>query len=148
LNSIVWGNDQINTYPGEDIYIANGAYAAVNYSDVGNVVNSPSNPGTFSDGGANFNSDPKFVAPENGNFHLRAGSPAIDQALCGSIVFSVTGPSTYRRVAPYFDFDGDRRPEGRPPGGSLFHLGCDCGADEFLRPCLAPIYLLLLLDDD
>jgi hypothetical protein len=96
----------------------------------------------------NWSSDPGFVDPANGDFHLRADSQAIDKALCGSIVFSVSGPSTYLRVALYFDMDNDRRPEIPPPG--LNHMGCDCGADEFftglgpnLAPNLAPIYYLL-----
>lgn len=55
--------------------------------------------------------DPKFVNPAVADFHLQAGSPAIDNG-------SPTG-------APSDDFDGNSRPKG---------TGYDIGAYEFLPP--------------
>jgi hypothetical protein len=57
------------------------------------------------------NGDPKFVDVSIGNFHLQAGSPAID---AGSSL-----------NAPSFDFDGARRPQGS---------GYDIGAYEYHVP--------------
>lgn len=51
--------------------------------------------GTPSSGG-NINSDPSFVDRVGGNYHLKAGSPAIDKASTGTPV----------------DYDGDARPQG------------------------------------
>lgn len=53
---------------------------------------------------------PQLTDPAAGDFHLLAGSPALDQALCAG--------------APTTDFEGDSRPQG---------AGCDLGADEFVN---------------
>lgn len=65
--------------------------------------------------------DPAFVNPTAADFHLRAGSPAIDK---GSAL-----------KAPADDYDGDVRPQGG---------GHDIGADEYTTGGLA-LYLPLLL---
>jgi hypothetical protein len=52
----------------------------------------------------NFSDDPRFENPGTGNYHLRAASPAIDQASTG----------------PTIDVDGDARPHG-----ASFDLGFD-----------------------
>ena len=50
---------------------------------------------------ANTIADPRFVDRGNGNFHLQAGSPAIDTALIG---YALTE-----------DLDGAGRPQGGGP---------------------------------
>lgn len=60
----------------------------------------------------NLNSDPVFIDPTNGNYHLAPTSPCIDAA------------SDLAPAFPNEDFDGDPRPQGEAP---------DIGADEF-RP--------------
>lgn len=60
----------------------------------------------------NLNSDPVFMDPTNGNYHLAPTSPCIDAA------------SDLAPAFPNEDFDGDPRPQGEAP---------DIGADEF-RP--------------
>lgn len=143
-NSIVWGNDQVNTYPGEDIWLAAPSYVHTAFSDLGNVVNYTLDPGTYVDGGNNFTEDPRFRDAGNGDFHLRGGSSAIGCGLCGSWFLDVGSSQwLYTREAPYFDLDDQRRPDVPSSVGGLYHLGCDVGADEF-RMSLVPIYLLLL----
>ncbi|MFH1740494.1 MAG: DUF1565 domain-containing protein [bacterium] len=60
-------------------------------------------------GKGNIVADPMFVNPQNGDYHLQRGSPAIDS---GTPVITVTD-----------DFDGARRPQGS---------GFDMGAYEFV----------------
>ena len=67
------------------------------------------------EGEGNINSDPLFLDPENGDFHLTIDSPCID---AGTL-----------EGAPEFDFEGDPRPLGD---------GVDMGADEY---CPGPIFL-------
>lgn len=61
--------------------------------------------------------DPRFRAPAAGDYHLRAGSPAIDAG----------------RAVPWLttDLDGDTRPVG----------GYDLGADEYLARLYLPLVL-------
>ena len=63
INTIIWANstDQISTY---------SATANVSYSNI--------QGGHSGDG--NIDSDPLFVAPDNGDFHLQTGSACIDAA--------------------------------------------------------------------
>ncbi len=63
--------------------------------------------GTVVTGTINYHADPLFVDPVHGNYHLSAGSPAIDAGV---------------NVNVYTDLDGDFRPQG---------CGYDIGADEF-----------------
>lgn len=62
--------------------------------------------GSFSGGGNNVSGDPKFVAPESGDFHIGAGSAALDAGV---------------NVGVTVDFEGDNRPFGD---------GFDIGFDE------------------
>jgi uncharacterized repeat protein (TIGR01451 family) len=64
--------------------------------------------------------DPRFVDPASGDYHLAAGSPAIDAGTPNG--------------APALDIDGDARPQGD---------GYDIGADEYSGECL--VYLPLAL---
>jgi hypothetical protein len=81
--------------------IASGS-PAVQYSNIQGGF-----PGT-----GNIDSDPLFVDPANGDFHLQANSPCIGKGI---------GP-TLNSLVPLFDFEGD------PRSGQE----CDMGADEFV----------------
>jgi predicted outer membrane repeat protein len=70
----------------------------------GSVINTV---GVITDGGHSFISDPKFVDPFNGDFHLQFGSEAIDRGI---------------GVGVYTDLDGKLRPVG---------TGFDIGAYEY-----------------
>lgn len=61
--------------------------------------------------------DPMFVDPDNDNYHLQKGSPAID----AGAVLALTE-----------DFDGDKRSVGS---------GYDIGADEFLNTLFLPLIM-------
>jgi hypothetical protein len=91
-DDIVWGN---KTDSGE-MQVA-GSSCTWTHSVIG--------PGTAVAG--NVNTDPAFVDPTNGDYHIRVVSPAVDKA----------DPS----MAPAVDIDGDARPQGPAP---------DIGADE------------------
>lgn len=60
-------------------------------------------------GGAAVEADPSFADPSAGDFHLTAGSPAVDQ-----------GSPT---AAPAFDYDGGSRPQGAATDLGAFELG-------------------------
>jgi hypothetical protein len=90
LNSIMFFN------AGDDLSCSGGS-CDVTYSDVSESIT----------GSGNISADPQFVSRTAGDYHLRAGSPAID-----------AGTS---EGAPSNDFEGDPRPAGE----------VDMGADEF-----------------
>ena len=89
-NSILFFND------GDDLSCSGGP-CDVTYSDVSEGIASP----------GNISADPQFVNRTAGDYHLRAGSPAIDAGT--------------DEGAPPVDFEGDPRPVGE----------VDMGADEF-----------------
>jgi hypothetical protein len=97
-NSVFWGN-------GEDI---NGPFAA-SYSDFGVEIA----------GDGNIVADPLFFDPENGDFHLKAGSPCIDAA---------DGDA-----APELDLDGNPRVDdpGTTDTGAGAITYADIGAFEY-----------------
>lgn len=73
--------------------------------------------GTILTGTHNLWGDPRFVAPDVGNYHLRADSPAIDVGL---------------DVGVAADMDGESRPQGALP---------DLGADEFWPRLYLPLVM-------
>ena len=106
VNSILFFND------GEDLTCSGGP-CDVTYSDVSRSIAGP----------GNISADPRFVNRTVGDYHLRAGSPAID-----------VGTS---EGAPSIDFEGDPRPVGK----------VDMGADEFSGLSRSFIFLPLVLRD-
>jgi hypothetical protein len=76
--------------------------------------------GTVNEGAINIREDPGFVDPLNDDYHLAAGSAAIDAGIDAGVLF---------------DIDGDPRPVGPRP---------DIGADEYPSP-LSPVYMPLIL---
>ena len=79
--------------------VATTSYFYIFYSDV--------EGGWIGEG--NIDDDPLFVDSENGDYHLKEGSPCID-----------TGDISL--IAPGKDIDGDDRPQGD---------GVDMGSDEY-----------------
>ena len=77
VNTILW-----NDSPQEIYFDANWASNSITieYSDVQGGQDSivTNDNGTVSWGNGNINVDPRFVNPENGDFHLQWGSPCID----------------------------------------------------------------------
>ena len=65
-----------------------------------------SGSGTILTGTHNYRGDPAFLAPDDGNYHIRAGSAALDRGVDAGVSA---------------DIDGDPRPAGSAP---------DLGADE------------------
>jgi len=102
-NSIVWGGHTINV----------GGILTVSYSSIEGGKSNINYPFPLSLvwGPGNIEVDPLFVSPENGDYHLRAGSPCID-----------SGTS---EGAPPTDIEGMPRPQG---------AGFDMGAYEAYLP--------------
>jgi hypothetical protein len=75
--------------------------------------------------------DPLFVDPAMGDYHLRAGSPAIGAGTYGAWV-SLGGGWEYFKMAPVDDFEGDLRPDLARAACCDPQLGVDIGADQYL----------------
>ncbi|MBN2147799.1 MAG: right-handed parallel beta-helix repeat-containing protein [Anaerolineales bacterium] len=73
--------------------------------------------------------DPMFVNPGGANFHLQAGSPAVDAG--------------WDVEAPALDFEGDFRPQDGDEDGTAIH---DIGADE-VRGDTMQVYLPIVVKD-
>jgi hypothetical protein len=90
----------------------------ITFNDVRNTGTGPRYTGTCSDrtgSNGNISADPAFVDSAAGNYHLLAGSPAIDAGTNAG--------------APTTDIDGDTRPfDGNHDGTAV----TDMGADEFV----------------
>lgn len=115
---IVWGNQGVGT--GDDIYLSvapfYGTVSGINidYSIVGETEVAL---GNYITGSHIYTADPGL----NDSYALTRGSFAVNAGQCGR----KTILGVYRRVAPYDDIDGDKR----PGFGQL--TGCDIGADEY-----------------
>jgi hypothetical protein len=111
LNSILHSNG------GDDLSCTNGT-CTVTYSDVEEGI----------EGTGNISEDPRFANPSRGDYHLRGGSPAIDNGTSDG--------------APAFDFEFDPRPfDGDDDGIAKY----DMGADEFTGERFEEIFLPLVV---
>ncbi len=125
-NNIIWSNTaSAGGNDGDDLYVwsdvdGNGTGCTINLynNDLGpnsNFTTGQSEDLVITDTdnysyGGNITNDPNLVDPANGDFHLQAGSPAIDAGLNGAPGI----PST--------DFEGDPR---------VINGTVDIGADEY-----------------
>ena len=105
-NTILWGDNP------QEIYFCtsgNPNTVTISYSDIqgGRVGIVTNDNGTVNWLDSNINANPLFVAPDNGNYYLQAGSSCLGNANCES--------------APSADKDGRARPLGN---------GCDMGCYE------------------
>lgn len=109
-NNIIRGNSAGPYGYGADIY---GSSYGTTFNAYNNFFNPAGLQVYFANQGGNINADPKFVDAPNGDYHLAAGSPAID-----------TGNSSPPVAASLFekDVEGDVRVSGASP---------DIGADEY-----------------
>jgi len=113
-NSIFWGNKAAGIYSAHEAYASMDVGNTFSFasSDVLNIQNNFSTTGGSIDfDAACIGADPLFVDSDNGNYHLKPISPAIDQANAEN--------------APVDDIDGDDRIVNAPP---------DMGADEYVAP--------------
>lgn len=114
-NSIFWGNEAAGDLGAHEAYawLGLGNTFLFTYSDVMNNQNNfrtnDRSIGSYEFDATCIAADPMFVDSDNGDYHLRLGSPAIDQG----------SPND----APAGDIDGDVRPLG---------AGYDMGADEYV----------------
>lgn len=127
-NPIVLGGAAVEVQAGT-VYLTNTVIAShtIGLSNTAGVVtqdynlffgNGSNTSGTIAGGAHTVSGDPKFVNAGSDDYHLRAGSAAIDAGTSASVSI---------------DFDGEVRPQGR---------GFDIGYDETL---LQYIYLPLML---
>jgi hypothetical protein len=110
-NNIFWDNQATN---GADLFIENNEGASVNAYH--NILDPAKVSGAFTAEGGNMALPPLFADPGAGDYHLTAGSPAID---AGS------------NEAPYLpggDLDGEYRVQDGDADGAAF---CDLGAYEY-----------------
>ncbi len=131
-NNILWGNTaNEGGNDGDDLYI----YSDEDNNNIGSIINLYNNdlgPNSDFDTGqsedlyitdtdnynqaSNIKSDPLFVDPAQGDFHLKSGSPCIDKGLNNA------------PQLPSKDFEGDPRiSDGNGDGNATV----DIGADEY-----------------
>ena len=119
-NTIVRGNS-LGSGESQDLYVGKSgpghAEVAAYHCDIGSV---DGDPGLYSPVNV-IDADPAFFDPENGDFHLRAGSACIDAGTT-----AIPDPPGL----PAADFEGDPRIVGVAP---------DIGADEFRQPIYLPL---------
>jgi len=119
-NNILWKNSD-DLYEGASGIIKVGQlWIEGSTSGSIEIINCDIEDGDYAGENGNISSDPLFVDPENGDFHLQLGSPCID-----------SGTSKY---VPSTDIDGESRPQGSDP---------DIGADEY-----SPYSSLIDTDND
>ena len=74
LNTILWNNSPQEIY----LDIDSSCSITIDYSDVEGGEEGIGGSGTVNWGEHNIDADPLFVNPDNGDYHLQAGSPCID----------------------------------------------------------------------
>ncbi|MCJ7830060.1 MAG: right-handed parallel beta-helix repeat-containing protein [Desulfobacterales bacterium] len=125
-NCIAWGNTAPSA--GQDLELVGTAVQAIAaYSIIGPTRVDGADYSPL----ASIDADPLFADPGMGDYHLRAGSPAIGAGLYGAWI-NFGGDWQYGKIAPIDDFEGDLRPDLVPAECCDVQLGCDIGADQFL----------------
>lgn len=148
-NDIIWGNTASGN--GNDLFIINvddefhSATLTVNasYSDIGDIYNDPTGPGTYNDIGNNLDTNPLFLNSAAGDYHLLLSSPLINAG------------DNFAPSLPLTDFEGDPRildgivdigaDESRCEGGDADGDGygslCDCDdSDPAINPGASEIW--------
>ncbi len=124
-NTILSGNHLLDE--DKDLFLRQTTSGQITFIADYNIINAYGSEGTPTYTSTHeLNVDPQL----DSTYHLLTGSPAIDAGQCGYDLLDI-----YKRVAPFNDIDGDKRP------GSGKLLGCDIGADEFMRLFPWPIFL-------
>jgi PKD repeat protein len=104
-NNIIWGNSGLN---GGDLSIENWTGSKVDFYN--NDINPDNVSGIFTNESGNINADPLFVGIDDEDYHLSAGSPAIDAG------------NKSAASLPSIDFEGNNR---------ILGMSADIGADEY-----------------
>ncbi len=122
VNSILWDNEPEQVYLNQHINTYSIATMSIHNSDIENgqygIVSSSYWPVFWGEG--NIESDPSFINPEEGDFHLQDTSPCIGAGI-ETIELYVTPffPSGVY-YAPEYDIEGNPRPD---PAGSMPDIG-------------------------
>jgi len=115
---------------GQDVAIKGNVTFKANYCDIDDMQN---NGGTYTPHN-NLNTDPLFVNPDAGDFHLQKVSPLIDAGrMSGWVLIKFGSEWVPITIAPREDVEGDLREPGlRRLACCDPVLGADIGADEHI----------------
>ncbi|MBW1982300.1 MAG: hypothetical protein JRJ12_13875 [Deltaproteobacteria bacterium] len=146
-NNIVWGNAAASGH-GRDLHTFSQGCTAKFYAYYNDFSDAYGCPWTGEE--YNISTDPLFVAPSHGNYHLRGNSPCRNAGIFRKKVYlsSMGMWLYYYHFIPDTDFEGDSRDSEAwiEETSDHYYKYCDIGADEF-TPSATPAIPLLLLND-